>query len=126
MAVLAASTAGCASDRDAAASADPAPKRTVTVQGDAYVPATVHIRTGGRVTWVNRDAEVVTVETDGVGFFEYDRDKLRRQRKLDLHTLSVGEAESIAFDAPGRYRYHSSYDETMQGTVIVTAPDPGR
>lgn len=105
-------------------SEQPTPKRTVVMEDDAYHPETVRIPVGTRVTWVNRNEPVVTVETAGVAFFEYDREKLDRQNRFDLHSFDVGEAESVLFDTPGRYVYGSSFDSSMVGTVIVTRAAP--
>jgi plastocyanin len=112
--------AGCGGTESA--SAPPTPKKTVVIKDDAYQPATVRIPVGGRVTWVSRLLAPVTVETDGVGFFEHDREKLDRENKFDLHTFAYGEAESEIFDTPGRYDYHSSFDQSLRGTVVVTRP----
>jgi plastocyanin len=108
---------GCAS-HDTGVSGLP-PKEIVLIQGDAYNPATVRIPVGGVVTWFSMSERPATVETDGVPFFEVDRDKLDRQGKFDLHTFRIGEADSKAFDTPGRYEYHSSLDEQMRGAVVV-------
>lgn len=99
----------------------PTPKATVIIEDGRYQPPTVRVPAGARVTWVNLNADFATVETAGVGFMEFDRDKLDREDKFDLHTFSIGEAESAEFDTPGRYEYYSSYDNDMKGTVIVTA-----
>lgn len=105
-------------------SEQPTPKRTVVMEDDAYHPETVRIPVGTRVTWVNRNEPVVTVETAGVAFFEYDREKLDRENKFDLHSFGTGEADSVLFDTPGRYPYGSSFDSSMTGTVIVTRESP--
>lgn len=111
---------GCASDGPRPASAEPPPKRTVVIRGDAYRPEVLRVPAGTRVTWVNTDPSADTVETHGVGFFEFDRTRLERQGKFDLHVLNRGEAESVVFRRPGRYDYSSSLDVHMRGTVIVT------
>ena len=110
--------AGCADQPDPGA-ANASPKKTVVIRDGAYRPAVVRVGVGDRVTWVNRDAAVATVETGGVGFFDYDRQDHDRRNVFDLYSLSIGEAESVRFDTPGRYRYHSSFDADMTGYVTV-------
>lgn len=122
--VLAAlAAAGCGADPGAGQRAEPTPKATVVMDDGAYRPSRVTIPVGGRVTWVNGGSEAHTAETDGVGFFEYDRAKLDRRNRFDIHTLQPGEAESVEFDTPGTYRFHSSFDEGMRGSVEVVAAD---
>ena len=122
VAALVASLAGCGSE-SLPADAEPIPKVTVALTDGAYVPSRVRIPVGSRVTFVGRSG-VNTAETDGVGFFEFDRLELDRKNLFDIHTVQTGEAESVEFDTPGIYRYHSSLDSEMEGVVeVVQAPD---
>jgi plastocyanin len=115
---------GCGGDTASPADAEPTPKATVVFADDAYVPATVRVAPGSRVTFFNGSATANTAETDGVGFFEFDREKLDRQNLFDIHTLQPGEAESVELDTPGTYRYGSSLDDEMKGVIEVVEP-PG-
>lgn len=117
--------AGCAGDAPDPTGAQMSPKKTVVIEDGAYSPGVVRVPVGYRVTWVNRNAPLATVETGDVGFMDYDREDHDRRNVFDLHTISIGEAESVYFDTPGRYPYRSSYDDEMRGTVIVTE-DPRR
>jgi plastocyanin len=111
---------GCGSDAgDLPANAEPSPKVTVAMVDGAYVPPKVRIAVGTRVTFVNRVPQANTAETDGVGFFEFDRNLLDRENLFDIHTVQQGEAESVEFDTPGFYRYKSSVDSTMTGVIEV-------
>jgi plastocyanin len=123
--LVAAALAGCGGgDAPSPAGFDPSPKETVVFADGAYVPRTVRLEAGGRVTFFNRSTTPNTAETGGVGFFEYDREKLDRQNRFDIHTLQPGEAESVELDTPGTYRFHSSFDEEMKGTIEVLEPSP--
>jgi plastocyanin len=110
----------CGGDEDSPVSAKPTPKVTVVAGEEGYDPALVKIEPGTRVTWVSNSDNGVTVETLGVGFFDFDRTRHDRLNIFDLHTLNAGEAESVEFDTPGRYQYHSSYDSSKKGVVEVT------
>ncbi len=95
----------------------------MVITDGAYVPARVRIGVGERVTWVNRDEAPNTVESGGAGFFEVNRDKLDARNIFDLHTFQPGEAESLEFDTPGTYEYHSSFNSDMKGIVEVGERD---
>lgn len=119
LAVLALAVCGCGGD---ARDPDPSPKTTVVMTKASYRPAHVTLEAGGRVTFFAREGH--TAETDGVGFFEFDLDKLDRLNRFDTHILQPGEAMSVEFDTPGTYEYHSSLDADMRGVVEVVANRP--
>jgi len=121
LAVMAMALAACGGSHSPA-DAQPSPKATVLFTDDGYQPATIRVPAGSRITFFNRSGSANTAETDGVGFFEFDREKLDRQNLFDIHTLQPGEAESIELDTPGTYRYHSSLDSEMKGTIEVVEP----
>jgi len=123
IACLALVAPGCGGDPDTPHDAEASPKATVVMTGTAYSPAKVRIAVGSRVTWVNRSRQPNTAETDGVGFFEMDRTLLDRRNQFDIHTVQRGEAESVEFDTPGTYEYHSSLDSEMKGVVEVVEKD---
>jgi plastocyanin len=110
----------CGTDDRGSIAARPTPKTTVVMKDIAYDPPAVRIPVGSRVTWINLDENAHTAETLGAGFFEFDRMKLADKNLFDIHTVQQGEAESVLFDTPGTYRYHSSFDPTMKGIVEVT------
>jgi plastocyanin len=116
-----AALSGCAG-QESPADATPSPKITVVLENGAYRPGHVRVEAGSRVTFVSASQTPNTAETDGVGFFEYDREKLDRQNRFDVHTLQRGEAESVELDTPGIYRYHSSLDSEMKGVIEVVEP----
>jgi plastocyanin len=116
---MAATGCGGGSTADSPANVQASPKATVVLTDGAYRPARVRVEAGSRVTFVNRSTSPNTAETDGVGFFEYDRRKLDRQNRFDLHIFQPGEAESVELDTPGTYRFHSSLDSEMKGVIEV-------
>jgi plastocyanin len=124
--LLALALTGCGDDGDGAANAQPTPKATVVMTEDGYQPKRVRVEVGSRVTWVNRDAAAVTAQTDGVGFFDYNRTAHDRRNVFDLHTLQVGEAESVEFDTPGTYKYYSSFNTAMRGVIEVVPKEGGK
>ncbi|HWO16035.1 MAG TPA: cupredoxin family copper-binding protein [Solirubrobacterales bacterium] len=71
----------------------------------AYDPDPVTIQTGGKVIWINRDAEPHTATADDESF--------------DTGTLEEGKLKSESFKEPGSYPYVCEIHPTMQGTVEV-------
>lgn len=102
--------AGCGgSEKPAAASAAPAAAKTATVAiaSFKYEPATVHVRTGGRVTFVNGDAAGHTATFTG------------GPSKLDTDRLEKGGRATLTFPTAGRYAYVCAFHAFMKGAVIV-------
>ena len=82
-------------------------KNTVTIKDRKYAPATLTIKAGETVTWVNKDDHDHTVEED--------RDK----DGFDSGNLSGGDSFKHTFDKAGKYKYACSYHPRMKGTIIV-------
>ena len=102
--------AGCGgSEKPAASSAAPAAAKTATVAiaSFKYKPATVHVRAGGRVTFVNRDTAGHTATfTSGPS-------------KLDTDRLEKGDRAALSFPEAGRYAYICAFHAFMKGDVVV-------
>lgn len=118
---LAALAAGCGSSssaaptttsqskaKPAAATTTTAAPRTTTVHimGFKYVPATITVRRGARVTWVNEDVANHTVTSDA--------GSVPKIRNLDH-----GARASVRFTKPGTYAYHCDFHPFMHGRVVV-------
>jgi plastocyanin len=97
--------AGCGG---AASSSAPAPASArVAILGYAFHPATVTIRRGGTVTFVDRDrAKHTATARSGARFF-------------DTGGLARGAVRRITFARAGTYAYLCSYHPFMHGTVVV-------
>jgi plastocyanin len=81
----------------------------VTIRDYRFEPATVQVRPGDTVRWVNGEKRVShSVYFTGAAAFESER-------------LFPGEAWSRQFDTPGRYPYHCGPHPEMQGVVEVKA-----
>ncbi len=118
---LAIGASGCGGDDDSSVDQQPSAKATVVMTKSTYEPAHLTVQAGSRVTFFNSADDINTAETDGVAFFEVNRDQLDRTETFDTHVLYRGEAESVEFDTPGTYKYHSSLDAGMRGTIKVVA-----
>ena len=102
VALAAALSAGPASA--AAPAAGPAVAVPVTIQGSAFVPATVSINAGKQVIWTNADSTPHTVTADG-GTFN--------------GTVASGQQFTVTFSSAGSYPYHCSIHPFMTGVIIV-------
>jgi plastocyanin len=70
-----------------------------------FVPSTITVQEGGKVTWINRDSEEHTATLDDGSF--------------DSGELAEGELKSESFKQPGTYTYYCELHPEMTGTVEV-------
>jgi plastocyanin len=75
----------------------------VTMYANKYLPRTVTINAGDKVTWVNDD----DVAHDAVG------------NGWSTSILQQYDQDSVRFNRAGTYRYHCSIHPSMTGTVVV-------
>jgi len=101
-----ASGGGAASADTAAQSAGSAPGGAVKVDitNFKYVPATVTVKTGSRVTWVNNDAAPHTATAADA---------------FDTGSLDKGDSKPVTLSKPGSYSYVCEFHAFMKGTVVV-------
>jgi plastocyanin len=99
-------TASCFSDRSTAAStvceASPC---VVNIRDFAFEPATLRVRAGATVRWVNQGPTSHTSTSDNAGW--------------DSGFLAAGENYSRTFSSTGEFAYHCEPHPTMRATVIV-------
>ncbi len=78
----------------------------VTIQGYAFAPATLRVRSGTRVSFTNRDNDHHTATAmPGSGF--------------DTGTLSQGQTRTVTLSKPGTYSYICEFHAFMHGTIVV-------
>ena len=79
----------------------------VFIQSVAFVPATVHVKAGSNVVWVNCEPTAIshTSTSDAAGW--------------NSGILIKGAAYSHTFAAPGTFPYHCDVHPFMKATVIV-------
>ncbi|HEX3912275.1 MAG TPA: cupredoxin family copper-binding protein [Steroidobacteraceae bacterium] len=78
---------------------------SIQVKDFMFMPTTLTIIAGERVTWVNKDDEPHTVVSD-TGLF--------RSGAMD-----TGESFSFKFDRPGTYHFTCSIHPRMVGSIVV-------
>jgi plastocyanin len=74
----------------------------VTVQNHAYTPATLTVRVGTTVRWVNRDTDAHSATGNG----------------FDVELPPGGEG-SYTFSAPGTFEVRCRYHGNMRGQIVV-------
>jgi plastocyanin len=104
--VAAISIAAATSSADAWQKPKPRPvTHRVTIDATSFEPATVTIRAGDSVVWMNRDIIPHTATQTGKGF--------------DSGTLKSGDAWKHTFKTAGDVAYVCTFHPTMKGTVKV-------
>ncbi|HEX3551051.1 MAG TPA: cupredoxin domain-containing protein [Candidatus Elarobacter sp.] len=84
-----------------------APPTVVHIRDDAFVPASVTVRAGDAVTFVNDDDDAHTATADDGSW--------------DSEGLSQGQKWSHAFAKAGTVKYHCTVHPMMHGVVVVKA-----
>jgi plastocyanin len=91
----------------AAAPATSKPGTVVHIRDDAFTPATITVRAGDTVTFVNDDDDAHTATADDASW--------------DSEGLNQGEKWTHTFAKPGTIAYHCTVHPMMHGIVIVKA-----
>jgi plastocyanin len=77
----------------------------VEIKDFAFGPATLTVKVGDTVTWVNKDVAGHSATADDGSF--------------DTGVMSQGESGSHTFTQAGTYEYHCTPHPNMKGTIIV-------
>lgn len=85
---------------------------TVTLTSSGFDPATITVKAGTKVTWVNKSGVEATVNSD-----KHPTHLL--YTPLNLGSFVRGASLSLVFDKPGSYGYHNHLDPSQTGTVVV-------
>ena len=87
-------------------------KALVVVAGARLLPATLQVRAGQAVTWL----DLTEVDDDGNGYVNI----MLADGSAPSPTMGLNDAWSHKFDKPGTYSYHVSvYSNTLSAVVIV-------
>jgi len=80
----------------------------VEISGFEFVPSKVTIQAGGKVIWMNEDADEHTATLDDGSF--------------STGPLAEGKLKSESFKTPGTYTYYCEIHPDMKGVVEVVEP----
>jgi len=78
----------------------------VTIKGFAYTPATLTVKVGTTVKWINQDSVTHTVTSD-TGLFESGE-------------MATGDTYSFTFTQAGTFSYHCAMHPSMEASIVVT------
>jgi plastocyanin len=81
----------------------------VEIKDFAFNPQTLTVKSGEKITWINRDEEPHTVVSVGK--------KFKKSTALD-----TDDTFTITAGAPGTYTYFCSVHPKMTGTIVVVKP----
>jgi plastocyanin len=91
-------TAGCSA---------PAATHTVVMANVSFTPATLTVRPGDTIVWVNKD------------FFPHTATSTDAGRTFDSKEIGAGASWSYRVESAGEFRYLCSYHPTMTGTIVA-------
>jgi plastocyanin len=101
----AAPAASSAAPSEAASAAPSAAGDAVTIQGFAFKPDTINVKTGATVTWTNNDSTAHTVTFD--------------DGSQSSKNIGLGGTFQRTFSAAGTFKYHCAIHPNMTATVTV-------
>lgn len=78
---------------------------TVAINNYAFVPQTINVKVGTRVSWTNHDSTAHTATADHGGF--------------DTGTVGPHATRTIDPTRPGTYTYHCAFHAFMTATIVV-------
>lgn len=79
----------------------------VVINNFAFGPATLTVKRGTTVTWINKDGDAHTVTAVGA------------KPPFASNPLDTGDSFSFTFNQPGTYAYFCKIHPTMKGVVVV-------
>lgn len=93
-------------------SAEVTPQEVILLTTNGFSPATLTIKAGTKVIWVNQSGTDATVNSSPhPAHTDY--------QPLNLGSLIDGGKVSLTFDKSGTYKYHNHLSPTQFGTIIV-------
>jgi len=89
-----------------------AKETTVNLTANGFEPATVTIKAGETVVWVNKSGDTATVNSN-------NHPTHLLYPPLNLGQFANGGKLQLTFDKPGSYGYHNHLDPSKKGIVVV-------
>ena len=85
---------------------------TVTLSADGFSPATIIVKKGDKVVWLNKSGDTATVDSD-------NHPTHLLYPPLNQGAFQDGEKHELVFDKAGKYTYHEHFHPSRRGTVVV-------
>ncbi len=87
-------------------------RATVTLTGSGFNPATLTVKPGTRIIWLNKSGTNGSVNSDN-----HPTNLL--YPFLNLGQFNNGSSVSVVFKKAGKYTYHNEVNPEQKGTVVV-------
>ncbi len=85
---------------------------TVQVTASGFVPQTLTVKAGTKVTWVNQSGQAISINSNPHPIHtDYP--------PLNLGRVDDGGSVSLVFDKAGTYGYHNHLNPSQTGMVVV-------
>ena len=84
-----------------------ASQNKIEIKDFAFNPQTITVKSGEKITWINRDEEPHTIVS------------VEKQFKKSA-ALDTDEEFTVVAGSPGTYSYYCSVHPKMTGTIVVT------
>ena len=84
----------------------------VTVTSNGFEPKDIKIKSGTKVTWINRSGQVANVSSDS-------HPTHLLWPFLNLGAFEDGQSVSVVFEKSGKYTYHNHLNSSQAGSVTV-------
>lgn len=86
--------------------------QTITLTSTGFTPTTLTVKTGTKVTWVNKSGSMGDVDSDPHPIHT-------SYPAMNFGTFSDGSTVSLVFNTAGTYHYHNHLNPSQTGTIIV-------
>lgn len=87
-------------------------QNTVTLTANGFSPASLTIKAGQTITWMNKSGEGAAVNSD-------PHPVHTTYPPLNLGSFPDGGTLTLTFDKPGTYGYHNHLNSSERGTITV-------
>lgn len=84
----------------------------ITLTKDGFSPASLTVKVGTRVKWVNGSGELAALDSN-------PHPVHTSYPPLNFGAFSNGSSVELVFDKPGTYGYHNHLNPSQTGTVVV-------
>lgn len=90
--------------------------KAVAIQDYSFAPATITVKTGTRIDWINDGPSSHSVTSDSTGF---DSGALDAPASNGYGGMTNGGSFGVTFTKAGTYTYHCMFHANMHGTITV-------
>ena len=91
---------------------NPVGQTTVILSDKGFIPFTLAVKAGTKVTWINKSGGTATVSSD-------PHPTHTNYPPLNLGKFDDGAALTLTFDKAGTYSYHNHLNPSQKGIIMV-------